>query len=44
MFVAYWAFPLVFGAKILIDASGVLIYVIIIAAREGSDCEASAFS
>jgi hypothetical protein len=32
IFVAYWAFPLVLGAKILIDASGILTYVIIIAA------------
>jgi hypothetical protein len=32
IFVGYWAFPLVLGAKILIDASGILIYVIIIAA------------
>ena len=31
MFAAYWAFPLVFlGAEILIDARGVLVYVITI--------------
>jgi hypothetical protein len=32
MFVAYWTFPLVLGAKTLIDASGILVYVAIIAA------------
>jgi hypothetical protein len=32
MFVAYWAFPLILGAKMLIDASGILVYVIIVAA------------
>ncbi|WP_315716280.1 MULTISPECIES: hypothetical protein [unclassified Bradyrhizobium] len=31
MFVIYWGFPLGLGAKTLIEASGVLVYVILIA-------------
>ncbi|UFZ03124.1 hypothetical protein LQG66_28355 [Bradyrhizobium ontarionense] len=32
MFLAYWTFPLVLGAKMLINESGALVYAIIIAA------------
>jgi len=32
IFVAYWAFPLVLGAKMLINASGILTYAIIVTA------------